>query len=199
MPRLGMVVLAPVVLVALFPAHSGYPQIAKHHVGLDVGYFKAFSDELKFDGFDFTNGVAVALQYRYSFSEMLDLALEVRGWSSSQQADDVTISLTNTFIGGGFRANVPGMAARPYIQANLYLAQEQASAEYEDVKVEAEVGEAAIGFGINGGVDIKVSNLISIPVEVMYLYADPGDNVSGIGFASGINFNFGRTKPPGEK
>jgi opacity protein-like surface antigen len=187
MPRLGMVVLAPVVLVALFPAHSGYPQIAKHHVGLDVGYFKAFSDELKFDGFDFTNGVAVALQYRYSFSEMLDLALEVRGWSSSQQADDVTISLTNTFIGGGFRANVPGMAARPYIQANLYLAQE------------AEVGEAAIGFGINGGVDIKVSNLISIPVEVMYLYADPGDNVSGIGFASGINFNFGRTKPPGEK
>jgi hypothetical protein len=47
------------------------------------------------------------------------------------------------------------------------------------------------GFGISGGVDIRGGNLLSIPIEVNYMYGKPSDDVSGIGVNVGLTFNFG--------
>jgi len=44
---------------------------------------------------------------------------------------------------------------------------------------------------VSGGVDFRAGNLISIPIEVNYMYGKPADDISGIGITVGLTFNFG--------
>jgi opacity protein-like surface antigen len=187
-------VLAILVLIALALAQTSHAQFARHHIGIEAGYFKAASSDLKSGDVDFTNGILLGVHYRFSMNELLDLAADLRNWSSSQSFGAATATVNTSFFGGGVRVNVPGKAARPYIQANFYAVTEQVSAEYENYRFESDIGGTAFGFGVNGGIDVDVTDLISIPIEVMYLFGEPGDDVSGIGFALGVNFNFGRAK-----
>ncbi len=194
MSRSRIAALAIAVLVGSMLAQSCHSQFARHHIGIELGYFKAVSGDLKFDDLDFTNAALVDLQYRFSLNELLDLAADLRNWSSYQDLGGASMTVNSSFFGGGVRVNVPGKAARPYLQVNFYAVTERASGEYEYYRFETDIGKTALGFGINGGVDVDVTDLISIPIEVMYLFGEPGDDVSGIGFALGLNFNFGRAK-----
>ena len=190
------VVLGLLVFSLVQPAHS---QFARHHIGLGLGYFKALSSDLRQDalGIDLTNGMLVDLNYRFSFNNVVDLAVDNRLWFSSQSIGEASLTLMTSFFGIGVRLNSPGKVLRSYIQPNLYMANEEVTGEYGGWELVSK-SESTIGFGINGGVDITLSNLISIPVEACFLLAEPADNVSGFGFASGINFNFGRVKPKEE-
>lgn len=190
-----MVVVMGLVLLCL--AQPGYSQFARHHIGVDIGFFKAFSEDLKIEepgySVDFTNALLSAVNYRYSLNHYLDLAFEVRSWMSFQEWAGVDFTLTSNFIGGGLRVNGGETAVRPYVQANIYIVQEKLSGEAGGFRAEAE-SESSLGLGVIGGADIRVGDLISIPIEANLLIAEPADNVSGLGFASGINFNFGRVK-----
>lgn len=201
----GKLVMGVVIgLLLLSLAWPGYAQYARHHIGLDLGFFKSFSEDLKIEepsgpfepglSVDFTSGLLSAVNYRYSLNPYLDLAFEVRSWMSFQEWAGVDFTLTSSFIGGGLRLNAGETAVRPYVQANIYSVQEKLSGEAGGFRAEAK-SESGVGLGIIGGVDIRASNLISIPIEACFLLAKPADNVSGFGFASGINFNFGRVKP----
>jgi len=185
-------------LALLSLAQPGHSQFARHHIGLDIGFFKSFSEDLKIEepglSVDFTSGLLSAVNYRYSLNRYLDLAFEVRSWMSFQEWAGVDFTLTSNFIGGGLRVNAGETAVRPYVQANIYIVQEKLSGEADGFRAEAE-SESGVGLGVIGGVDIEVTDLISIPLEANLLIAEPADNVSGFGFASGINFNFGRVVP----
>ena len=78
------------------------------------------------------------------------------------------------------------------MQANFFLVSESLEAEVGGVKTSTD--ENAAGFGISGGVDIRASNLLSIPIEVNYMYGKPADDISGIGANIGLTFNFGQLK-----
>lgn len=194
--RVAMGVLMGLIVFCLVqPVHS---QSARHHIGLGLGYFKAFSEELKMEelGVDFTSGLLGAVNYRFSVNAMIDLAVDYRFWTASQQYEygAVPVTLSSSFYGGGVRLNTQGKTIRPYIQGNIYVAQEQVSAEAEGFELTAE-RESGLGFGIICGIDIRASNLISIPVEINFLMASPADNVTGLGFGAGINLSFGSVKP----
>ena len=76
------------------------------------------------------------------------------------------------------------------MQASFFLVSEEVEFEYQDVTVSAD--DSGIGFGVFAGVDIRASNLISIPIQGEFVYAKPEDDVSGIGATIGITFNFGQ-------
>jgi hypothetical protein len=187
-------------LLLLTFSQPAYTQIARHHLGLDIGYFKAFSDDLKAESdsnsvtvFDVTNGGLAAINYRYSLSELIDLVVDSRAWVSSDDVLGIKTTLTNTFFGGGFRLNGKENTARPFIQTIIYIVKEEVKAEVFGIEVTAE-SESAVGLGFNGGIDIRASDLISIPLQLNFLLSEPADNISGLGFTAGINFNFAREK-----
>jgi hypothetical protein len=101
----------------------------------------------------------------------------------------VDITLSTSYFGPGIRLISASEGTRPYAQANFYLVSEDLELEYSGVTISG--SESGVGFGLAAGVDIRASNLISIPLEAHYLYAKPADDVSGIGLSVGLTFNFG--------
>ncbi len=177
-------------LLAGMPA-SAYAENHMHHLGLSLGYQKLLSDDVKDEsvGLDFSDAGFGALAYRLSILPNLDLSLDARATVSSQTIAGVDLTLTNSFFGPGVRIVSPSEGVRPFVQANFFLVKEEAEAEQGGTKVTA--SENGAGFGISGGVDIRASNLLSIPIEANYMYAKPSDDVSGLGINVGLTFNFG--------
>jgi hypothetical protein len=66
------------------------------------------------------------------------------------------------------------------------------SIEFEQAGVKVSEDENGVGFGISSGVDIRAGNLLSVPIEVNYMYGKPADDISGIGANIGLTFNFGK-------
>jgi hypothetical protein len=176
---------------ALMAANPAQAENKKHHITLALGYEKLLSDDLKDDvsGVDFTSNGYGATAYRYSIQRNVDLTLDARGTTSSQTIGGFDFTLTNTFFGPGVRVVSPNEGMRPYVQANFFLVREELQQESGGVTVSAH--DSSAGFGISGGVDIRGGNLLSIPIEVNYMYGKPSDDVSGIGVNAGITFNFG--------
>jgi hypothetical protein len=168
--------------------------IEKHHLGFALGYEKDLSNDLKDDasGVDFTNAGYGALQYRFSLQRNLDLTLDARATTHSEDNSGIKFTLTNSYWGPGIRLISPNEGMRPYVQANFLFVREELKAENGGVTVTAH--ENGAGFGICGGVDIRAGNLLSIPIEANYMYGKPSDDVSGIGINAGLTFNFGELK-----
>ncbi|MGH8003358.1 MAG: outer membrane beta-barrel protein [Limisphaerales bacterium] len=164
-------------------------QNSRHHIGLTLGYAKLVSDDVKFLGRDFSNSGHSALTYRYSFSPNIDLAVEGRGTFSSQDASGSDLNLINSYFGPGVRVIAPQQNLKLFLQGNLYFVNE--SKETVSGNTTTTTTEDGVGFGLNGGVDIRVSRLLSIPIEANFIYAKPSDNISGFGISSGLTFNFG--------
>jgi hypothetical protein len=164
-------------------------QNSRHHIGLVLGYAKLISDDVKPFGYDFSNSLHSALSYRYSFSPNIDLAVEGRGTFSSQNVSGTDLNLINSYFGPGVRIVAPQDRLKLFAQGNFYFVQE----EIEEVSGNTTIttSETGVGFGLNGGVDIQLSRLLSLPIEVNYLFAKPADDVSGFGVSAGLTFNFG--------
>lgn len=169
-------------------------ELHKHHITLAVGYQKYISDDLKDDatGVDFTNAGVGTLAYRFSLQPGLDLCLDSKAAASSDELLGADLTLTNTYFGPGIRFSGKSEGTTPYLQANIYLVSEEVEAEQNGVTVSA--SETGVGFGAALGVDIRASNLISIPIQAEFIYAKPEDDVTGIGASVGVTFNFGELR-----
>jgi hypothetical protein len=166
----------------------------KHHLGFALGYEKHLSDDLKDEtiGIDYTDAGYGAIAYRLSVLSNLDLTLDARGTTHIDNINGIDLTLSTGFFGPGIRLIAPNEGLRPYMQANFFLVSESIEAEQAGVKVSSD--ENGVGFGISGGIDIHASNLLSVPIEVNYMYGKPADDISGIGANIGLTFNFGQLK-----
>lgn len=163
----------------------------RHHITLGVGYAKLLSDDLKDEslGIDFSNAGCGVIAYRYTVGPNLDITVDTRATASWEEVAGVDLFLTNSFFGPGVRWYRPSGSAQVYLQGNVFYVNEEAQAEQGGVKVSA--SDSSAGFGLMGGVDFRVTDLLSMPLEVSYLYGKPGDDVSGLGVTVGVTFNFG--------
>ena len=182
-------VLATMVAGALL-APAVATAATRHHIGLSLGYTKLLSDELKDEaaGIDFTNAGNGILGYRFSLTPMIDLCIESRATVSTDSEAGVDLTLTNSYVGPGVRVNGTGVG-HPFGQVSVLFASEEFEAEQGGLKISG--SESGVGFAVAGGVDMPVSPLLSVPIELHYLYAKPEDDVSGLGLSVGLTFNFG--------
>ncbi|MGH7726331.1 MAG: outer membrane beta-barrel protein [Candidatus Eiseniibacteriota bacterium] len=172
---------------------SAAAETRMHHIGLGFGYSKLLSDDLDPDrtfGLDFTDCAMGGLSYRISISRTFDAVFDSRSTFSRQEALGDDVHFTTSWFGPGLRIRAAEGNIRPYAQANFYFAQEEFSIDSGSTTTSTD--ESGVGFGFFSGVDIRVSRLISIPVEIAYLYADPEDNISSFGGGAGVTFNFGK-------
>jgi len=186
---MGKKLLLSAVALLCFFARPTAAQNNRHHIGLVLGYAKLVDGDVKPLGYDFSNSGHSALTYRYSFSQNVDLAVEGRGTFSSQDVSGSDLHLINSYFGPGVRIIAPQNNLKLFLQGNLYFVSE--NVETVSGNTTTTVTEDGIGFGVNGGIDIRLSRLLSLPIEVNYLYAKPSDNVSGFGISAGLTFNFG--------
>jgi hypothetical protein len=163
----------------------------RHHISLGFGYTKLLSSDLKDSGIgiDFTNAAEAMLAYRYSFTPSLDVTIDSRATVSTSDVAGVSLTLTNNYVGPGIRWNAKPSSHRLFAQGNVYYVSEQADAEANGVKVSA--SESSGGFGLSAGLDFRLTQLLSLPVEAYYLYGKPSDDVSGVGGQVSIAWNFG--------
>jgi len=173
----------------------------RHHITIGAGYTKLLSDDVKDDaiGVDFSNAANGVFAYRYTLNSAIDLTIDSRGTASTQAArgtvsnqtaQGVDLWLLNSFFGPGVRWHPATGGARLYLQGNVFLVSEEIEAEQSGVKFSS--SESGAGFGIAGGLDIPLSTLLSLPLEVNYNSAKPADDVSGLGFTIALAFNFGK-------
>jgi hypothetical protein len=184
------------------PQSTKSERFKRHHITIQGGYFKAISDDLKIYGLDVTNAGLGIVEYRYSFTPSIDGVISGRGWVASDNrlvvelGLSVSTSVTSRFFGVGIRANGKGEEIRPYFQTSVYVVSEDYAASgdlfFTDpvVKLGGTGTETGVGIGFSGGIDIKASEEISIPIEVTYIAANADEDLSGFGISAGINFNF---------
>ncbi len=169
--------------------------LGRHHISLGLlGYFKSTSGDFELPelGIDASEGTGEFLNYRYSFDQNIDLVVDVHGWMSETEFLGVKTETTVLGMGLGLRYNLGNLASRlfPYIQANVYSLTEQYRLSVGGWSYD-ESSDPVIGYGINGGVEVRLGKLISIPIDGYYLYGKPLDDVTGYGFSTGISFNWG--------
>jgi len=173
--------------------------LGRHHISLGfLGYFKSTSGDFELPeyGIDGSDGVGEVINYRYSFDQNIDLAVDAHGWISEVEGSILgfpyKIETTAIGLGLGIRYNLGNAGGRifPYVQANVYSVTETVKASVGAFS-EEERSDPAIGFGANGGIEIKLGKLISIPIDAYYMYGKPSDDISGYGVTTGISFNWG--------
>ncbi len=164
--------------------------LGRHHISLGLlGYFKSTSGDFESSVVDLSQGTGQYLNYRYSFDKNIDLAVDVRTWGSEKEVYGVTGEVIAGGVGVGLRLTADNVGERifPYIQVNAYSTTE----EWKLGPFSGRSEDPEIGFGVNGGFEIKLGKLISIPIEANYLYGKPLDDISGYGFTAGLSFNWG--------
>ena len=194
-PRLALCRMMSVLIAAIcLLAGSAQAANKQHHLTLALGYEKLLSDDMKDEsaGIDFTDSGYGAFAYRLSIKPNLDLTVDFRGVTHSDNIAGFDLKLTNTYWGPGLRVVSPNEGMRPYVQANFLIVREQIETESGGVTLTAHDNGA--GFGVCGGVDIRAGNLLSVPIEVNYMYGKPNDDISGVGINAGLTFNFGELK-----
>ena len=183
------------VAVATRPA-SAQAEPTRHHLGIGLGYAKFVSDDL--DGSGFEDAGLGAFAYRYSVSPSVDVVFDSRTTISSQ---DGTFDLLGTpinteihygtaWFGPGVRLNFKPAGTRPYAQGNVYVATEGVDVNAFDLDISQT--DTNIGFGLQAGVDIRLSKLLSLPVEMNFMTAQPENDLTSVGGNIGITFNFGK-------
>ena len=160
--------------------------LGRHHISFGpFGYFKSTANVFNSD---FDHGTAQFLNYRYSFDEHTDLALDIHAWGQEKEYFGEKVTLTCGGLGLGFRYTMPPVSETFffYLQGNFYDAVEGIEAGSESASWDG------MGLGINGGFEMRLGRLISVPVEAFYLIAQPEDDISGYGFSAGVSFNWGK-------
>ena len=163
----------------------------RHHITLGIGYTKMLSDDFKDEAsnVDLTNAANAELAYRYSLNSQCDLSIDSRATASAETYQGVDLTATVSYFGPGLRFR-PAGAAPLYLQGNVFFVNEEAEAQQGNLTYK--VTDSGIGFGVMGGVDLRISSLLSVPIEMNYLYAKPADDTSGLGFTVGLAWNFGQ-------
>ncbi len=186
---------APIVVVAVLalasPASAVDTTPMRHHLTLGLGVAQQLSDD--FDDTGVETGALGQFAYRYSLNRSIDLTLDGRSVFASDDAvvpvlGDVDVEHESSWFGPGVRWNGGTGAVRPYLQANVFFVTEQLTFDAGDV--ETSTDETDAGFGVMGGVDIRLGRLLSLPLEVAYLYGKPENDVSALGMSVGLTFNF---------
>lgn len=181
--------LAPV--VALAATHEPM----RHHITLAFGFGQHLSDD--FDDTDLDMAGMGQFAYRYSLNRSVDLSIDGRSIMASDEAQigiggtfyEAELEHETSYFGPGVRWSSGEGGVRPYLQANVFFVEETATSRIDNVSTS--VSESGAGFGLMGGVDIRLSRLLSLPVELNYLYAKPADvDVSSLGMSVGLTFNF---------
>ena len=190
--------VATVLASAPAAAQEAEPKPRPQHFGFRVGVFDNAADVFELGGLGLDAGVDTfygAFNYRYSLSPTVDLALQAGHWIGQwTTATPRTVELASGFIGPGVRVNGPGRASGqrvvPYLQTNLYFIQEQF---YFEQMWSERVTENGLGLGFMGGLEVVVSQRISIPIEAIYLATTGNagiDDLSGFGVSIGVDFTF---------
>jgi hypothetical protein len=177
------------------PSRAEEAQPTRHHLGIGLGYQRFVSDDLDDSGFEEAGLGSFA--YRYSVSPAFDVAFDTRGTISSQDGSidiggtdvDADVHYTTSWFGPGVRYNFKPAGTRPYVQANFYFVDEGTTFDAGDVDVST--SENGIGFGFQAGMDIRLSRLLSLPIEMNFLTGNPENDLTSAGFDVGLTFNFG--------
>lgn len=188
---------ATIVLAAMLPgvAFAATHEPMRNHITLGFGYGQHLSDD--FDDTDLESGGIGQLAYRYSLNRNVDLCVDARSFMASDQAQlgidgtfyEVDFSHDTSWFGPGVRWSSGETGVRPFLQANVFFVEETTTIEVANVS-EKQSNDGA-GFGLAGGADIRLSRLLSLPLELSYLYGKPEDlDVSSLGFSVGLTFNF---------
>ena len=195
MNRLFTFLAAAVVLAAVAPSLADAQTYGptRSHITLGLGYASHTSSD--FDDSGMESGMVGQLGYRYTINTNFDVTFDYRTlWTGDTQVVDdgggpmeMEFGHDTTFMGPGARWTSNGGNVRPYAQANIFYATETLSVAFDGMDASAD--ESGVGFGFMGGVDIRVSDLLSIPVEGAYMYAKPENDVSTLGFSAGLTFN----------
>jgi hypothetical protein len=101
---------------------------------------------------------------------------------------DVEYEHDTSYFGPGVRWSSGEGSVRPYLQANVFFVTETARVDFGEFS--SEVDEDGAGLGLMGGADIRLSRLLSLPLEASYLYGKPESDVSSLGMSVGLTFNF---------
>ena len=167
----------------------------RYHIGYQVDFnYEVLSDNFAFDfngshlDFDLTNALLETYNFRYSLTPVVSLVIDFRTWN----AGDGNIVVRSNFFGIGIRVNGKYKRVKPFLQVSTYLVTENVDFESGISENGNIFSEDGIGIGLSTGLDIKVSELISIPVEIIYIGTDGDDidNLSGYGLSAGVSFNF---------
>jgi len=166
----------------------------RHHLTLGYGFARHISDDFEDTGLE-TGGVG-QFAYRYSLNPGWDLALDWRSVNTSDESVEtgggtpfeIDYEHRVAYFGPGVRWSSGSGSVRPYLQANVFFVTETLRVEIDGIGGDASEEDA--GFGLMGGADIRLSQLLSIPLEVSYLYGKPDLDVSSLGMSVGLTFNF---------
>ncbi len=186
-----------IVLAGMLPALAlaATHEPMRNHITLGFGYGQHLSDD--FDDTDLESGGIGQLAYRYSLNRTVDLCVDARSFMASDEAQigidgtfyDVDFSHDTSWFGPGVRWSSGEGGVRPFVQANVFFVSETTKIEVLGLSDE-ETNDGA-GFGLAGGADIRLSRLLSLPLELSYLYGKPEDlDVSSLGMSVGLTFNF---------
>jgi len=172
----------------------------RYHIGYQVDFnYEVLSDNFAFDfngshlDFDLTNALLETYNFRYSLTPVVSLVIDFRTWLLGGGTIDLpAVDLGSSFFGIGIRVNGKYKQVKPFLQVSTYLVTENVDFESGISENGNIFSEDGIGIGLSTGLDIKVSELISIPVEIIYIGTDGDDidNLSGYGLSAGVSFNF---------
>jgi hypothetical protein len=183
-----------IILVLSTPAPAN-ALLMKNHLTISGGFQSLLSNNLqdKRLAVDSNPSGSGSFAYRFSLSRWLDLTLDACVTTLTQSDAGTDLTLTGSYYGPGIRFIAPREGARPFVQANFLIVQENIHTQTGNVTVTTTSGTAT-GFGLSAGLDIRASNLISFPIEVDYMYGKPADDMSSVGLDVGLTFNFGKLK-----
>lgn len=175
----------------------------KHHLTIAIGYQKLLMNDnlpsidadpgpgVDIRTFDFSGAGTGHFAYRLSLKQNLDLTFDERLAVSTVENSDFTFA--TGYFGPGLRWISPKEGIRPFVQANFLFVSENLQMDLGD-NTTLNRSKGGVGFGASGGIDIRGGNLLSIPIEVFYVYGKPDHDVSGWGIDTGLTFNFGELK-----
>jgi hypothetical protein len=167
------------------------PSLGRHHIATSwYGYSQARGN-LKFSYLDARAGEGGFFNYRYSLTRNIDLAVDGRGWINDADDDSVFFKVKSTVMHSGFGVRYtfePFKLFYPYVQGNIYRTsvKVESSSKHYGIYQRPEVfwsrSGSGWGFGLNGGVEVRLGKLISIPVELSYSYSRPKIVITGYRF-----------------
>jgi len=183
----------------------------RFHLGGQGGLFRSLStdftarypinrrDTVQLDA---SNAATGSLNFRYSLNHLVDFVIDTRLALASDNievyGETLTYSATSRFIGAGARYYfVPEIqAVRTFVQGVLYTIIESENVSALVLGWDRDATHTGLGIGINGGFDVRISDLISLSVEgelmAPTLKTDQSgiDNMWGFGVRAGTYFNF---------
>lgn len=168
-------------------------ELRAHHIGIKMGLLNPSTDVVRLGDPNLAvegNTFMWVFNYRYSLSAFVDLSGDIRSWGGPWTTPDSQHFRLGVYsMGPGVRLyglkRTMDRRIMPYLQGNIYFVQEELTVSERRI-------DNGIGFGLSGGVDLRVSRLVSIPIEATYVgtSGDDAADLSGFGLSVGVSFSF---------